>query len=128
MTLKELSLWSEGIVTSAQHSAKNWCRTGCSWEFCDPQRCSTAPLQHNDSLPAYPKLDSKALEYNSHINQGKMSCSPPGSKKKLSHMFYILTSAVRNTKKVELWHPAVQVPDTGWDDQHCLELLFHIHL
>lgn len=43
-------------------------------------------------------------------------------------MFYILTSAVRNTKEVELWHPAVQVPDTGWDDQHCLELLFPIHL
>lgn len=43
-------------------------------------------------------------------------------------MFYILTSAVRNTKEGELRHLAVQVPDTGWDDQHCLELFFHVHL
>lgn len=57
-----------------------------------------------------------------------MSCFPLGSKEKLSHMFYILTSAVSNTKEVEFWHPSVQVPDTGWDDQQCLKLLFHIHL
>lgn len=82
----------------------------------------------NDGLPACSKLCSKALECDSHRNQGKMSCFPPGSKKKLSHVFYILTSSVGNTKKVELGHPAVQLPDTGWDDQHCLELLFHIHL
>lgn len=82
----------------------------------------------NDGLHACSKLGSKALEHDCQRNQGKMSCFPLGAKEKLSHMFYILTSAVRNTKEVEFWHPALQVPDTGWDDQHCLELLFHIHL
>lgn len=83
---------------------------------------------NNDGLPVCSELGSKALEHDSHRNQGEMSCFPLGSKEKLSHMFYILTSAVSNTKEVEFWHPSVQVPDTGWDDQQCLELLFHIHL
>lgn len=43
-------------------------------------------------------------------------------------MFSTLTAAVRNTNKVAFLHSGVQVPDTGWDDQHCLELLFYTHL
>lgn len=53
---------------------------------------------------------------------------PQKSRGKLSYMFSTLTAAVRNAKKVGFWHSGVQVPDTGWDDQRCLKLLFYIHL
>lgn len=122
---KQLSLWSKGTVTSAQHSVENWCRTGVPGRsFVTHSDAAQFHCNSSDGLPACSKLGSKALEHDSHRNQAKISCFPYGSKKKLSHMFYILTSAIRSTKEVELWHPAVRVPDTGWDDQHCLELFF----
>lgn len=116
MRLKQklLSLWSKGY--QPQHSSQE--RAGVELSapgtsFMTLRDAAQFHCESNDGLPACSKLGSKALERDSHRNQGKMSCFPPGSKEKLTHVFYILTSAVRNTKKVELWHPAVQVHQLG---------------